>query len=53
MARQRRRLLDELSRRGIETLGSPVLLRYDAPWTPPFMRRNEVEVPIELVEGAT
>ena len=51
--RQRRRLLNELSRRGIETLGSPVLLRYDDPWTPPFMRRNEVEVQIEHVDGTT
>lgn len=53
VARQRRRLLDELSRRGIETIGSPVLLQYDDPWTPPFMRRNEVEVPLGHVDGTT
>jgi len=45
--RQRERLLEALSRRGIETRGQPVVLQYNDPWTPPFMRTNEVEVRIE------
>ena len=27
---------------GVATQGEPVLARYDAPFTPPFMRRNEI-----------
>jgi hypothetical protein len=34
-----RRALGEV---GIETVDEPVLARYDAPWTPGFLRRNEV-----------
>ena len=34
-----RRALDAA---GIETVGEPVLARYNAPWTPGLMRRNEV-----------
>lgn len=37
-------LLDALAERGIQPAGDPFLLRYDAPYTPPFMRRNEVAV---------
>ena len=45
--RQRKRLLETLERRGIETRGQPVVLQYNDPWTPPFMRTNEIEVRIE------
>lgn len=45
--RQRERLLEPLSRRGIETRGKPVVLQYNDPWTPPFMRTNEVELRLE------
>lgn len=41
-----RKLLATLDREGIEPLGEPSLLRYNDPWTPPFMRRNEVAVEI-------
>jgi hypothetical protein len=27
--------------------GEPTLLRYDPPWTPPFLRTNEVAVAVE------
>lgn len=37
-----------LEERGVETRGKPFLLRYNDPWTPPFLRRNEVAV--EVVE---
>jgi len=45
--RHRRRLLDELIAHDVEPVGEPTLLQYNDPWTPPFMRRNEVEVPVE------
>ncbi|WP_408957365.1 SOUL family heme-binding protein [Natrinema sp. 74] len=50
VARQRDRLLETLSREAIEPSGSPVLLQYNDPWTPPFLRTNEVEVAIETPE---
>ncbi|WP_254768626.1 SOUL family heme-binding protein [Salinilacihabitans rarus] len=37
-------LLDTLAERGLQPAGDPFLLRYDAPYTPPFMRRNEIAV---------
>lgn len=45
--RQRRRLLEALDERGIERRADPVTLQYNDPWTPPFLRRNEVAVTIE------
>lgn len=35
-------LLDALTRDGVTTIGAPMLAQYNPPWTPPFMRRNEV-----------
>jgi hypothetical protein len=46
VARQRERLLDALAERGVQPDGEPSLLRYNDPRTPPFMRRNEVAVPV-------
>jgi hypothetical protein len=37
-------LLDELKRNNVKTQGDAFVLRYDDPWVPPFMRRNEVGV---------
>jgi hypothetical protein len=31
-----------LDRAGVATQGEPVLSRYNAPFTPPFLRRNEI-----------
>ncbi|WP_276280378.1 SOUL family heme-binding protein [Halorussus caseinilyticus] len=45
--RNLRDLRDELETRDLEPLGRPVVLQYDDPWTPPFMRRNEVAVEVE------
>lgn len=53
VARERRRLLDALADRGIEVRDTPVLLQYDDPWTPPFMRTNEVAVTVEDVDGSS
>ena len=40
-------LLDILRENNIETKGSSFLMRYNDPWTPPFLRRNEVAIEIE------
>jgi uncharacterized membrane protein len=40
------RLLDGLNRAGIATRGNPFLMRYNAPWTPGFLRRNEVGIEV-------
>jgi len=42
----RRFLIEE----GIEVSGEPTLNRYNPPWTLPFMRRNEIIVPISLAD---
>jgi hypothetical protein len=47
VARERERLLRALARRRVETRGDPVLFQYNDPWTPPFMRTNEVAVPVD------
>jgi hypothetical protein len=45
------RLLSTLKESGIATLGEPFLMRYNSPWTPGFMRRNEVG--IETTQSST
>ncbi len=40
-------LLAVLEDHGIPTKGQPLLMRYNDPWTPPFMRRNEVAIEVE------
>ena len=40
------RLLEGLQKAGITTRGRPVLMRYNAPWTPGFLRRNEIGIEI-------
>jgi effector-binding domain-containing protein len=42
----RARLLSALTAKGIHTFGEPFLMRYNAPFTPGFLRRNEVAVEI-------
>ena len=44
------RLLDGLKKSGIPTAGRLVLMRYNAPWTPGFLRRNEVAVEVNRQE---
>jgi hypothetical protein len=44
--KQRARLLSVLQRNGVETVGAPFLMRYNSPWTPGFMRRNEIGIEI-------
>ena len=40
------RLMEGLQKGGITPRGLPVLMRYNAPWTPGFLRRNEVGIEI-------
>lgn len=40
------RLLSNLSRDNVEVIGTPSYAGYNAPWTPPWMARNEVMVEI-------
>jgi effector-binding domain-containing protein len=44
------RLLSILQKNGTATVGEPFLMRYNSPWTPGFMRRNEVG--IEIAQSA-
>ncbi len=41
------KLLSALSRDGIEIIGFPSYAGYNAPWTPPWMTRNEVMVEVK------
>ena len=44
------RLLSALQSSGIVTVCEPFLMRYNAPWTPGFMRRNEIG--IEIIQNS-
>ena len=41
------RLLGALERDGVLILSAPTTALYNPPWTPPFMRRNEIQVGIK------
>lgn len=41
-------LEETLKAHGIKTRGGPVLMQYNDPWSPPFMRRNEVGLEVGL-----
>jgi hypothetical protein len=45
------KLMEALSADGRRPIGAPILARYNSPFTPWFMRRNEVMVEIEWTEG--
>jgi DNA gyrase inhibitor GyrI len=42
-----KQLLDMLKRDNVSLAGSPTVAQYQPPWTPPFMRRNEILVQIQ------
>ena len=46
ISKHRQALLDDLAALGIETTGEPELARYNSPFTPWFLRRNEIIVPV-------
>jgi hypothetical protein len=41
-------LLDKLRKNGIDPHGEPFLMRYNPPFTPGFMRRNEVGIEVRI-----
>ena len=41
------KLLEYLKRDGVVAISSPRAAGYNAPWTPPFMNRNEILVNIK------
>jgi hypothetical protein len=45
------KLMEALSADGRCSIGAPILARYNSPFTPWFMRRNEVMIEIEGTEG--
>lgn len=51
VAKQRSALLETLAENGVDLRGEPFLLQYNDPYTPPFMRRNEVAVEVEFDES--
>ena len=52
-----RSLYDWIQQRGLEPIGEPVWARYDPPFTPWFLRRNEILIevrePIATTPGAS
>jgi hypothetical protein len=43
-----KKMLEEwISKRGLKPLAEPVWARYDSPFKPWFLRRNEVLIPVE------
>jgi hypothetical protein len=44
---KKRELMDALTKDGVSVEGEPQYAGYDAPWTPPWMMRNEVMVEIK------
>jgi hypothetical protein len=53
VSRRLRALRATLDRHGIEPLGEPFVLRYNAPLTPPFLRRNELAITVDDPPGAS
>lgn len=43
------KLNKSLAEYGIDTMGPAMLHQYNPPWTPPFLRRNEVVIEVDLV----
>jgi hypothetical protein len=45
--RETNKLLDALKQDSLATVGTPVSAQFNPPWTPPFMRHNEVMVELQ------
>jgi hypothetical protein len=48
MDEEAEKLLLVLKSNGIEIEGEPFMMRYNPPWTLPFLRRNEVAIKVKL-----
>ena len=46
--RNTQQLIATLKQHGIEAVGTPSLNQYNPPWTPPFLRRNEIMVEVQV-----
>jgi len=46
--RNTQQLIATLKQHGIEAVGTPSLNQYNPPWTPPFLRRNEIMVEVQI-----
>ena len=46
--RNTQQLIATLKQHGIESVGTPSLNQYNPPWTPPFLRRNEIMVEVQV-----
>ncbi len=44
--RYKTQLAESLQAAGVSASGDPMVARYNPPFTPPFMRRNEITVPV-------
>jgi hypothetical protein len=53
ISQHREALLNELADLGVKVTGSPELARYNSPFTPWFLRRNEIIVPVEWPSADT
>ena len=51
MDEEAEKLLTVLKSNGIEIESEPILMRYNSPWTLPFLRRNEVAIKGETIIG--
>lgn len=49
--KMQRALAEQLAEAGIEPRGEWLLSQYNPPWTPPFMRRNEIWVEVDSPPG--
>jgi hypothetical protein len=47
IARRQADLIDQLAESVWQSAGTPTAWFYDPPWTLPFLRRNEIAVPVE------
>ncbi len=46
VAEKTTRLAAAMQKQGLVALGEPVVAQYNPPWTPPFLRRNEILVTV-------
>ena len=45
------RLMQWVEKRGLKPTGDPIFKRYNPPFMPWFLRRNEVMIPVERTEN--
>jgi effector-binding domain-containing protein len=48
---KKKQLIEQIERRGLKQVGEPIWARYNPPFMPWFLRRNEVLTPVERPRG--